>query len=160
LKGAKKMAGSVVVSVAPSALLCGYGGVKEILVSLTCLSDSSDGSIPDQSLGSDEDLGGLIAYDFEEIITEPGAGASAPETAYRVKLIDTLTSRRLFRGLGRSLTNAESQSGHEDLGYFPPIDGPITVTFLADDGDTEAAADIGNENTIVVRLRFVKRARQ
>jgi len=152
------MAGSsVTVTVSPHIQMVGHGGVGEVLISLACLSDDTDGSIPDQDLGATQNLAGLKAYTLTEIITDPDATAY-PTTAYRVKVIEKATSRRLFRGSARSAAGvSQAQSAHEDLGYFPSVDNTLTVKFLADDGDTEAAADVGNEKIVTVKLRFTKR---
>jgi len=153
------MAGSsVTVTVSPSVYQVGYGGHNEVVVSLACLSDDADGSIPDQDLGSVESLSGLKAYELNEVITVPDDTAT-PATAYRVKIVDS-DGRKIFIGSARAVgvsAIAESQSGHEYLGYFPAVVGTLTVSFIADDGATEDAADVGNEKVLTVKLRFVKR---
>ena len=79
------------------------------------------------------------------------------------KIVEKITSRKLFIGSARAVgasAAAESQGGYEYLGYYPAIDSEPTVSFIADDGDTEAAADVGNSKELVVKLRFKKRETQ
>ena len=141
------MAGSsVTVTVSPHIQMVGHGGVGEVLISLACLSDDTDGSIPDQDLGATQNLAGLKAYTLTEIITDPDATAY-PTTAYRVKVIEKATSRRLFRGSARSAAGvSQAQSAHEVKSATPRTALP-----------TEAAADVGNEKIVTVKLRFTKR---
>lgn len=146
------MAGSVAVTYAPSQYMIGAGGAKEVIVSLTCVSDAAAGTVPSQALT------GLTAYVLSKILTEPGA--SVPTTAYRVKIVGTTSGRKLFIGTARAVgasAIAQKEGGHEYSGEYPDIYEGITVSLIADDGATEAAVNMGNSKNLVVKLVFVKK---
>ena len=121
----------------------------ERIVALACTSDSADGTIPDTSLP------GLANYVLGEVLTTPSGGATAPETQYRVQVVDANGAQLFLSSSARSLTAAERESGHVTLGYYPPVDNTLTAKVVAT--DSLAAANIGNSNIITVTLRFVKR---
>ena len=125
------------------------GKVKiERIVTLTCVSDDSDGTIPDSTLIN------LSGFELREIITTPGA--TEPTTAYRV-YITSANGGSMFLGSARSTTGVEErQSGHEDLGYYPAVDNTLTVRIAA--AANTNAANVGNSKELVVTLRFVKRS--
>ena len=125
------------------------GKVKiERIVTLTCVSDASDGTTPDTTMA------GLAGYELREVITTPGT--APPTTAYRV-YITSANSGRMFLGSDRSAAGAEErQSGHEDLGYYPAVDGTITLRVAATANTN--AANIGNSKNLVITLRFAKRS--
>ena len=154
------MAGSsVTVTTAPSKYLVGFGGRNEIVVSLACVSDDAAGTVPSETLDSTDGLAGLVAYQLQEVITVPDSVAP-PTTAYRVKIVDSVTGEKLFIGTARAVgasAISETQGGYEHLGFYPPIDNAPTITLIQDDGATEAAADVGNSKELTIKLRFVKR---
>ena len=121
----------------------------ERIITLACTSDAAAGTIPDTTLP------GLTNYVLGEVLTTPSGGATAPETAYRVQVVDANGAQIFLSGSARSLTAAERESGHSTLGYFPPVDGTLTAKIVAT--GSLAAANIGNSNIITVTLRFVKR---
>jgi len=125
------------------------GKVKiERIVTLTCVSDSANGTIPDTALA------GLSGLELREIITTPGA--APPTTAYRI-YITSANAGRMFLGSDRSAAGAEErQSGHEDLGYYPAVDNTLTVRIAATANTN--AANVGNSKNLVVKLRFAKRS--
>ncbi len=121
----------------------------ERIITLACTSDASDGTIPDTTLA------GLTSYALTEVLTTPAGGATAPETAYRVQVVDANGAQIFLSGSARSLSAAERESGHNTLGYFPSVDNTLTAKIVAT--GSLAAANIGNSNVITVTLRFVKR---
>jgi len=123
---------------------------NEIIVTLACTSDASAGTIPDTNLT------GLEKYELKEVVNINPASAQ-PSTAYLIAIEDADGLRMFTSPTSRSVTAsaAESTGGHETLGWYPRVDGTITVKFrtAADDG----AADVGNSKTLTVRLRFERK---
>jgi hypothetical protein len=146
---------SVSANTSPSIYKKAYLGSERVDVTLACVSDSSAGTVPDQALGSSQGLSGLVNYNLIEVITNPDSVAP-PTTAYRVKIVEA-SGRKIFIGSARAVgasAISESQGGHEYLGYYPPIESALTVSIIADDGDTEAAANVGNSKIFSVVLKF------
>lgn len=128
-----------------------FGGMaREAIVSLACTSDASAGTLPNTNINIGAD------WELKEIININPASAQ-PTTGYRIKITDPNGLRIFFSSTDRSTTASavEAAGGHEELGWYPRIDGQITVSFR-DSGDS-AAADVGNSKTFTVKLRFEKK---
>ena len=112
------------------------GKVNERYVSLACTADAADGSVPDT------DLAGFEGWRLTEVQTIPGTGGVQPD-AYTVTVSDADGGTLLLTS-NRSQTAKEFVGGHETLGYYPKIEGNITV----------AVGDLGNSNETTVKLKF------
>ncbi len=139
------MAGSVTVSRASNFT----GLVREILISFACTSDAAAGTIPDQ------DIVGLTEWELKEVQNINPASAQ-PSTTYKIKIVDA-DGGELLKTTDRSTTASakEFTGGHETLGWYPRIDGTITVKFRNSADD--AAANVGNSKTVTIKLRFEKK---
>jgi len=140
------MAGTVTVTRTSN-----FGGMaREAIVSLACVSDSSAGTIPNQNINIGAD------WELREVININPASAQ-PTTGYRIKIVDPNGLKIFFSSTDRSTTASavEANGGHEYIGWYPRIDGQITVSFR-DTGDA-SAANVGNSKTFTVKLRFVKK---
>lgn len=127
-----------------------FGRVAECIVSLACVSDASAGTIPNETVNIGKD------WELKEVININPA-ADQPTTAYRIKIVDTNGVKAYFSPTDRSITASavESSGGHEHIGWYPRIDGAVTVSFR-DSGDT-GAANVGNSKSFTVKLRFEKK---
>lgn len=125
------------------------GEVREVLMTLACVSDDTDGSVPDQ------EIKGMTEWELKDM-QNVNPAANQPTTAYKIKIVDD-EAGILLRSTDRSIVASDKEftGGHETLGYFPKIDGTITVKFRNSADD--AAADVGNSKTFTVRLRFGKK---
>jgi hypothetical protein len=125
------------------------GLAREILISLACVSDDGAGTIPDQ------DIAGLDEWELKEVQSINPASAQ-PSTAYKIKIEDADAGVLLITTDRSVVASAkEFVGGHETLGWYPRIDGTITVKFRtsADDG----AGNLGNSKTVTLKLRFEKK---
>ena len=140
------MAGS---SVTPTRVSNFAGLAKEVLISLACVSDDAAGTIPD------EDIAGMQEWELKEV-QNVNPAASQPTTAYKIKIEDS-EAGVIFLSTDRSVVASakEFTGGHETLGWYPRVDGTITVKFRNSADD--AAADVGNSKTVTLRLRFEKK---
>lgn len=140
------MAGTVAVTYAPSQYMIGRGGAEEVTITLTCTSDASAGTIPDQALT------GLGAYYLKTIITKP----TSLDTGYRLYVVDS-DSGKIFLSDARDTAAKERFDGYQgtDTGAYPDIFGSITVQFVSTSDLT--AANVGNSKALVVNLVFGKR---
>jgi hypothetical protein len=129
------MAGSVVTTRTSNA----KGKSFDVIYTLLCTGDSGDGgSVPAETIKR------LEGYRLTELQTVPGAGAAQPD-AYDVTISDA-DSGTLLSATGRSQTAKEFVGGHETLGYYPKIDGTISI----------AVTDLGNSNEATLKLKFEK----
>ena len=113
-------------------------------VTLTMVSDAAAGTVPDTTLG------GLAAYELREVVTTPGA--APPTTAYRVR-VTSVGSGEIFLGDARSAAGAaETQGGHETLGFYPPVHDTLTLR-IAGTANTDAGS-MGNSKNLTVKLIF------
>ena len=125
------------------------GMVRELLISLACVSDDGAGTIPDQ------DIAGLTEWELKEV-QNINPAAAHPTTAYKVKIEDSDAGVLLIT-TDRSVVASKKEftGGHEQLGWYPRIDGTITVKFRNSADD--AAANVGNSKTVNIKLRFEKK---
>ena len=126
------------------------GEARELLITLACVSDASAGTIPDQ------DLKGLTEWNLIEI-QNINPAADHATTTYKVKIVDADGGTLFIHSGDRSIVASakEYTGGHEHLGWYPRIDGTITVKFRNSDDD--AAAGIGNSKALTIKLRFEKK---
>ncbi len=128
------MAGTVTAS---SAYILADGKTRERVYTLACVGDAADGgSVPVATIS------GMAGWRLTELQTKPGSGGAQPD-AYTVAIADS-DSGALLTTSARSQTAKEFVGGHESLGYYPKIEGDITVTLTA----------LGNSNTTTVKLKF------
>ena len=128
------MAGSVVQT---NAYNLADGKTRERVYTLACVGDSADGgSVPAATIS------GMAAWRLTEVQTIPGSGGVQPD-AYTVTVADS-DSGTLLLTTNRSQTDKEFVGGHETLGYYPKIEGDITVT----------VSDLVNSNETTVKLKF------
>ena len=112
------------------------GESKDIMRTLACVADAADGSVPTTTIK------GLNGLRLTELMTTPGTGGAAP-SAYTVTVKDE-DGGTLLETSNRSTTAKEYVGGHESLGYYPKIEGDITVE----------VSDLGNSNETTVKLKF------
>ena len=125
------------------------GLAREMMISLACVSDASAGTIPDQ------DLVGYDQWELKEVQNINPASAQ-PTTTYKIKIVDA-DAGELLKTTDRSVVASakEFTGGHETLGWYPRVDGTITVKFRNSADD--AAANVRNSKTVTVKLRFEKK---
>ena len=147
------MAGSSVTVTTSNAV--GLGGDKEIIINLSCVSDDTNGTVPDQDLGDTEGYGGLIYYYLDEVITTPGS--SPPTTQYRVYIADADGAQLFLSSSDRSLSDKELEAAYSGstTGNYPRIDGTVTVRVAATGAITQA--DIGNSKDLEIELRLYRK---
>jgi hypothetical protein len=125
------------------------GLAREILISLACVSDDGNGSIPDQ------DITGLEEWELKEV-QNINPGSAQPTTTYKVKIVDADAGAMFLSGdLSITASEKEFTGGHNTLGWYPRIDGTITVKFR--NSADSAVANVGNSKTFTVKLRFEKK---
>lgn len=113
------------------------GKTRERVYTLECTGDAADGgSVPNSTIA------GMAGWRLTEIQTIPGSGGVQPD-AYTVTVTDA-DSGQLVLTPNRSQTAKEYYGGHETIGYYPKIEGDLTV----------AISDLGNSNETTVKLKF------
>ena len=141
------MAGS---SVTPTRTDRDVNGVRkaEVLVSLACLSDDTNGLVPTQSLT------GLGDYVLTEAQAIPDG--TAPFTAAFEIVIQDSNSADIFRSGSIAVDSSKPIGGHTYLGFYPRMGD--TATFkLVDPSDHSSNINVGNEKEATIILRFEKK---
>lgn len=114
------------------------GEMRQIRYKLAVVGDASAGTVPNTTISD------VKGYYLEEVLTYPGAGGAAP-SAYTVDVQDVGRNNLAIIDLAaRSTTATEAEIGSVTLGYYPKIEGNLTVI----------VGNVGNSKTTTIELLF------
>ena len=126
------------------------GGVRnaEVHISLACLSDDTNGLVPNQTLTG---LGDHVLKDVS-----PVPDATAPFTAaYEVKIVDE-NGATIFLSGSIAVDSKAPIGGEATLGWYPRMGSSATFS-LVDPSDHTSTINVGNEKEVVLNFLFEKK---
>ena len=140
------MAGSTIT---PTRVSRDIGGVrkKEVVISIACLSDDTNGTVPNLTLT------GLKDYVLTEL--KPIPHGTAPATsAFAVIILDE-NSSEIFDSGSIAVDSSDVIGAHtgSPSGGYPRMDATATLK-IVDPANHANAMDIGNEKQVTLIARF------
>lgn len=120
---------------------------KEIILSVACVSDDTNGTVPDRALNG---FGDYVVTEFK-----PVPDALAPPTAAFSAILVDSDGAEVFDSDNIAVGSTTPIGGHagHPSGLFPRMDESMTFK-LVTTANHAVAADIGNSKEIIFKIRL------
>lgn len=141
------MAGSS-VTVTRTSKDVGHVKNAEVVISLACVSDDTNGLIPNQTFA------GLKDYVLTEVQPIPD-GVAPLTSAFEIRFEDA-NGEAVFLSASIAVDSKAPIGGHTTLGWYPRIDDSNTFK-IVDPADHTSTISVGNSKEMDVILRFEKK---
>lgn len=126
------------------------GTAREVILTLTCLSDAAAGTIPDYVFRG--------MQEFVLVQLKPTPHATTPITAAFEAIMVDADGSEVFESGEIATTDTDiigGNAGHP-AGHYPRMDSVMTLKFVTH-ADHTVAANVGNSKIITLQARFEKK---